>query len=35
VLEGAVRPDAPARFLAVLTCDHDEPLSKPIRHTGR
>lgn len=24
-----------ARVLAVLTCDHDEPISKPIRHTRR
>ena len=24
-----------ARFLAYFTCDHDEPLSAPIRHAGR
>jgi quercetin dioxygenase-like cupin family protein len=24
-----------ARFLAYFTCDHDEPLSAPIRHGGR
>ena len=35
VISANARPDAPARFLAVFTCDHDEPLSKPIRHTGR
>jgi quercetin dioxygenase-like cupin family protein len=29
-----VSHDAPARFLAVLTCDHDEPLSTP-KHDGR
>jgi quercetin dioxygenase-like cupin family protein len=27
--------DAPARFLAVLICDHDEALSTPIRPSSR
>jgi quercetin dioxygenase-like cupin family protein len=30
-----VSHDAPARFLAVLTCDHDEPRSTPRHADGR
>jgi NAD(P)-dependent dehydrogenase (short-subunit alcohol dehydrogenase family) len=31
VISANARPDAPARFLAALTCDHDEQLSKTNR----